>query len=342
MKIGNVEIGVKWLIVSVVAVVLIVMAAWSAPFVFSGAAEGDVVYVYPDMDRDAFSANIKAQLGDFGGRVATVLGVAGFDVERRVGAYRVEQGESPLHFARKIRNGQQSPVRFTFNNIRTREQFAERVADKFLMEASEMLNVLNDSAECAKYGLTPATIVSVLLPDSYEFYWNISAESMLQRFASYSNDFWNKDRKAKAKALGLTPDEVVTVASIAEEETAKRDERGKVGRLYINRLQNGMPLQADPTVKFAIGDFSIKRITVAMTKVDNPYNTYRYAGLPPGPIRLVEKTTIDAVLNSDASDYLYMCAKEDFSGYHNFAKSYNEHLTNAARYRKELDKRGIK
>ena len=140
----------------------------------------------------------------------------------------------------------------------------------------------------------------------------------------------------------IVPDEVVTVASIAEEETAKSDERGKVGRLYINRYQGGMPLQADPTVKFALGDFSIRRITVAMTKVDNAYNTYRYAGLPPGPIRLVEKASIDAVLNSDESDYLYMCAREDFSGYHNFTSSYAEHLANAQRYRSELDRRGIK
>ena len=271
-----------------------------------------------------------------------MLDVAGVDIERRVGAYRVEQGESPLRFARKIRNGQQSPVRFTFNNIRTREQFAERVADKFLMESSEMLNALNDSAVCAKYGRTPATIVAVLLPDSYEFYWNISAEELLDKLAGYSNRFWTDERRAKAKALGLTPDEVVTVASIAEEETAKGDERGKVGRLYINRYQGGMPLQADPTVKFALGDFSIRRITVAMTKVDNPYNTYRYAGLPPGPIRLVEKASIDAVLNSDESDDLYMCAREDFSGYHNFSSSYTEHLANAQRYRRELDRRGIK
>lgn len=342
MKIGNVEIGVKMLIVSAVGVVLVALAAWCAPFVLTGAADGDVVYVYPGMDRGALSASLREQLGDYGGRVATVLDVAGVDIERRVGAYRVEQGESPLRFARKIRNGQQSPVRFTFNNIRTRGQFAERVADKFLMESSEMLNVLNDSAVCAKYGRTPATIVAVLLPDSYEFYWNISAEELLDKLAGYSNRFWTDERRAKAKALGLTPDEVVTVASIAEEETAKGDERGRVGRLYINRYQGGMPLQADPTVKFALGDFSIRRITVAMTKVDNPYNTYRYAGLPPGPIRLVEKASIDAVLNSDESDDLYMCAREDFSGYHNFSSSYTEHLANAQRYRRELDRRGIK
>ena len=235
MKIGNVEIGVKWLIVSVVAVVFLTLAAWCAPFVLGGAAGSDVVYVYPGMDRGALAASLREQLGDYGGRVATVLDVAGVDIERRVGAYRVEQGESPLRFARKIRNGQQSPVRFTFNNIRTREQFAERVADKFMMDKDEMLNVLNDSAVCAKYGRTPATIVAVLLPDSYEFYWNISAEDLRDKLAGYSERFWTADRLAKAKALGLTPDEVVTVASIAEEESAKSDERGKVGRLYINR-----------------------------------------------------------------------------------------------------------
>lgn len=342
MKIGNKTLSVKAMLLVVVAIALIAVAGWALPFVLTGASESRTIYIYPGTSNEKFSEYLSEELGDFGERVATVLSIAGVDLDRRVGAYRVEDGESPLRFAREIRNGLQSPVRFSFNNLRTKEQFAERVADKFLMSADDMLKVLNDSAECAKYGKTPQTIVAALLPDSYEFYWNVKPDELLERLAGYSEQFWSNERKQKAAALGLTPDEVVTVASIAEEETAKSDERGKVGRLYINRLQGGMPLQADPTVKFAIGDFSIKRITVPMTRTDNPYNTYRYAGLPPGPIRFVEKASIDAVLNSDASDYLYMCAKEDFSGYHNFTKSYAEHLANAARYRKELDKRGIK
>lgn len=342
MKIGNYTLSKKSLTLGVIAVVVLALLGWGLPFVLSGASESKTIYVYPDTDKKALNAMLNDELGGFGSRVATLLSIAGVDPGKRVGAYRVEQGESPLRVARMIRNGMQTPVKFSFNNIRTKGQFAERVGEKFLMSADEILSLLNDSTTCAKYDKTPETIVAMLLPDSYEFYWDVKPEELLSRLAKYSNQFWTDERKHKAEALGLTPDEVVTVASIAEEETAKSDERGKVGRLYINRLQHGMPLQADPTVKFAIGDFSIKRITVAMTHTDNPYNTYRYAGLPPGPIRLVEKATIDAVLNSDSSDYLYMCAKEDFSGYHNFTKTYSEHLANAARYRNELDKRGIK
>ena len=165
---------------------------------------------------------------------------------------------------------------------------------------------------------------------------------MIQHFDNYYKQFWNDERKAKATALGLTPDEVVILASIVEEETAKRDERGKVGRLYLNRLQKNMRLQADPTVKYAIGDFSIKRITEKMCAFDSPYNTYRVAGLPPGPIRLVEKHTIDAILDSKPHNYIYMCAKSDFSGYHDFAADYATHIANAKRYQAELNKRNIK
>lgn len=342
MKIGNVIISAKVLIISIVGAIVLIVAGWGLPFVVSGAGESRTIYIYPGTSTSALRASLSEDMGAFGDRVGSLLGMLGVDLDKRVGAYRVEQGYSPLRVARMIRNGMQTPVKFSFNNVRTKQQFAERVGEKFLMDADDMLAALSDSAVCAKYGKTPETIVTMLQPDSYEFYWTVTAEEMLNRFASYNKQFWNDERRRKASALGLTPDEVVTVASIAEEETAKSDERGKVGRLYINRLQSGMPLQADPTVKYAIGDFSIKRITVAMTHTDNPYNTYRFAGLPPGPIRFVEKASIDAVLNSDPSDYLYMCAKEDFSGYHNFTKSYAEHLANAARYRKELDNRGIK
>ncbi|MDD7499702.1 MAG: endolytic transglycosylase MltG, partial [Sodaliphilus sp.] len=159
---------------------------------------------------------------------------------------------------------------------------------------------------------------------------------------NYYVQFWNDERTQKAKKLGLTPDEVVIVASIAEEETSKSDERGKVGRLYINRLQKKMRLQADPTVKFALGDFSIRRITHDMCAYDSPYNTYRVAGLPPGPIRLPEKATIDQILDSKPHDYIFMCAKSDFSGYHDFATDLGSHNANAQRYQAELNKRNIK
>ena len=292
---------------------------------------------------DAVADSISCNIGvSFASRVKTLLSITGSDLSKRQGAFRVHKGDSPFKVMRLLRSGAESGVKFTFNNVRTKMEFAERFGSKFMVEKGLMLGALCSDSLCAKYGKTPETIVCLLLPDSYEFYWDITPEQLLDRFNEYYNKFWNDERMAKAKALGLTPDEVTIVASIVEEETAKGDERGKVARLYINRYQQGMPLQADPTVKFAIGDFSIKRLTIPMTRVESPYNTYRVQGLPPGPIRLPEKTTIDAVLNAPQHNYLYMCAKEDFSGYHNFAVDYDTHMANARRYQAALNERGIK
>ena len=263
-------------------------------------------------------------------------------VENREGAFRITPGMTPFTAARRIKNGVQDGIRFTFNNVRTLDEWTDRWGETFMEGPDSMRKALKDSAFCAKYNKTPQTIACLLMPDTYEFYWNISPEKMLDRMNDYYNDFWTSERKAKAEKLGLTPDQVATVASIVEEETSKADERGKVARLYLNRLQQGMRLQADPTVKFAIGDFSIKRITVPMTQVNSPYNTYRVDGLPPGPIRLPEKSTIDAVLNAPQHDYLYMCARADFSGYHDFTRDYASHLDNAHRYQAALNARGIK
>ena len=226
--------------------------------------------------------------------------------------------------------------------MRTIDEFATRAAAKFEAGKGDFLRVLKDPDICAKFGHTPDNIGCILLADSYKFYWDIAPEKLLKNMYNYYQQFWTDDRTEKAKKLGLTPDEVVIVASIAEEETSKSDERGKVGRLYINRLQKKMRLQADPTVKFAIGDFSIKRITKSMCAYSSPYNTYRVAGLPPGPIRLPEKQTIDSILDSKPHDYLYMCAKSDFSGYHDFATDLQSHNANAQRYQAELNKRNIK
>lgn len=334
--------SIKILIASAAVVAIAAAAIWGLGFVYNRASEPQMIYLYPNTSEEAFADTLRVKLGKTGEKAWTVMSLLGIDLNRRVGAYRIEEGETPINIARRIRNGQQTPVKFTFNNVRTIEQFAERVSDRLLITKDEMLALLRDEKFCEKYGETPATMPAILFPDSYEFYWNVKPDRLIDELASYSKRFWTDERRRKAEALGLTPEEVVTVASIAEEESAKRDERGKIGRLYINRLQRGMPLQADPTVKFAIGDFGIRRITVAMTKYDSPYNTYRYAGLPPGPIRFVEKATIDNILNSEPSDYIYMCAKEDFSGYHNFAASYAEHCANARRYHIELNKRGVK
>lgn len=255
------------------------------------------------------------------------------------GAYRLDSGMTAREVAARLTRHQQTPVRLAFNNIRLKEQWAGRVADKLMCDSAEVLAALTDTAFLREAEMDEANVIGVLLPDTYEVYWNVSPQALVQRMLKEYRRFWTEARVAKAEALGLTPQELTVLASIAEEETLNRSERGVVGMLYWNRLQLMMPLQADPTVKFAVGDFGLKRILNYHLEVESPYNTYKYGGLPPGPIRMVEKATIDTILNAHMHTYLYMCAKPDFSGRHNFATSYSEHLRNAEAYHKALDKR---
>ena len=343
MKIGNQELSKKKLLALVLAVVVALIVVWLLPYFVSGAPEDGLVKVRRGSNIETVSDSLQASIDTkFGKRVATLLRLTGSDLSGRHGAFQVKKGDSPFTVMRLLRSGQPSGIKFTFNNVRTREEWAARVGDRFMMDKQEMLDALNDSAVCANYGKTVDNITAMLLPDSYEFYWDITPEQLLDRMHDYYDKFWTPERQAKAKALGLTPEQVSTIASIVEEETAKADERGKVARLYLNRVKTGMPLQADPTVKFAIGDFSIRRITLEMLRTNSPYNTYRNPGIPPGPIRLAEKSTLDAVLNAPEHNYTFMCAREDFSGYHNFTSSYAEHMANAHRYQTALNARGVK
>ena len=333
----------KWIIAGVLAAVLIIILACLSPYLLSGAPAEGLIKMRKGSTIESISDSVQARVdATYGKRVGTMLKLMGAKVENREGAFRIPQGMSPFTAARFIKNGAQSGIRFTFNNVRTLDEFAQRWGETFMDGPDAMRKAINDSALCAKYGKTPQTIACLLMPDTYEFYWNTPPEKMLDRMHDYYNDFWTAERKAKAERLGLTPDQVATVASIVEEETSKADERGKVARLYLNRYQQGMRLQADPTVKFALNDFTIKRITVPMTQVSSPYNTYRVNGLPPGPIRMPEKSTIDAVLDAPQHDFIYMCARPDFSGYHDFTRDYAAHLENAHRYQAALNSRGIK
>lgn len=333
----------KWIVIGIVAAAVAILVACAAPYMMMGAPAEGLVKVRKGSSVEQITDSIKANVdAKFADRVATMLRLMNANVENREGAFRITEGMSPFTAARRIKNGVQSGIRFTFNNVRTLDEWAARWGETFMGDSDEMLKVLTDSAMCAQFGKTPQTIACLLMPDTYEFYWNITPEKMLDRMNDYYNEFWTAERKAKAEKLGLTPDEVATVASIVEEETVKADERGKVARLYLNRYQQGMRLQADPTVKFALNDFTIKRITVPMTQVSSPYNTYRVNGLPPGPIRMPEKSTIDAVLDAPQHDFIYMCARPDFSGYHDFTRDYASHLENAHRYQAALNSRGIK
>jgi UPF0755 protein len=178
--------------------------------------------------------------------------------------------------------------------------------------------------------------MAMFIPNTYEVYYNVSPEGLLEKMHDEYEAFWNTERKEKAAKIGLTPVEVATLASIVQAETIKEDEAPIIAGLYLNRLKKGIALQADPTLKFAVGDFSLKRILNVHKEIESPYNTYKYPGLPPGPISMAEINSIDAVLNYTSSNYYYMCAKEDFSGRHNFTNSYEEHMRNAAKYQRAL------
>lgn len=253
------------------------------------------------------------------------------------GKYEIGASENNFQIIKKLRHGQHYPVKFTINNIRTQQQLLHQIASfHFLFDISELETLLSDSIFLANYGLTTATAIAIFQPNTYEFYYDISAKDFFDKMYGYYQKFWTKSRLEKADSIGLTPIEVATLASIVEEENFKECEKAVIAGLYMNRLHIDMLLQADPTLKFALGDFSIKRVYEKHTQVDSPYNTYKYKGLPPGPIRIPNYSTIDSVLNYRHHNYLYMCAKEDFSGTHNFTDSYRQHLINSRKYHDAL------
>ena len=267
----------------------------------------------------------------------------------RTGRYAIRPGEGALKTWRHLKNGLQEPVSLTVPSVRTLDKLAAELGKRLMTDSSSIYKALTDEATCEKYGYDTATIACMFIPNTYDIYWNVSVDKLLDRMKKESDKFWNTDRMEKAKSMNLTPNQVITLASIVDEETANNAEKPMVAGMYYNRFTlrnaeypNGMPLQADPTIKFAWKKFELKRIYNNLLQIDSPYNTYKNTGLPPGPIRIPSVAGIDAVLNHVHHDYLYMCAKEDFSGTHNFARTYQEHLQNAARYSKALNERGIK
>lgn len=327
-----------------VAATLVVAAAAAGAILWAFARhDGDAAWFYlPRNSTDqAVADSLRSALGEKeGSRVYSLWRLQGGKTSRAHGAYRVEPGQSALRTARRMATGAQTPVKLTFNNIRTIDQLAERIgeimecpADSFLHSADTVL---------AARGFTEPEYVAAFLPDTYEMYWTARPDAIVRRLLSYRDNFWTPERRAQAEALGLKPTEVATLASIVEEESNKTDEHPLIARLYLNRLNRGMRLQADPTVKFASGNFDLRRVRGRHLSLRSPYNTYLNEGLPPGPIRLADRRTIDAVLSAPESPYLYMCARSDFSGYHDFASDYQTHRANARRYQQALNRRSIK
>lgn len=262
------------------------------------------------------------------------------DVWKRLkpGRYEIKKGESLLNISRMLRNSHQSPVNLVINKLRTNEDVAGIIAKNFEADSAEVISFINNDDSLAKLEVNNYNLMTLIIPNTYTLYWNTSPGRILKRLKSEKESFWNKkDRISKAKNLGFSPAEIYTIASIVEEETNKNDEKGNVASVYINRYKTGMPLGADPTIKFALKDFGIKRIYHKHLDVQSPYNTYRNTGLPPGPICTPSSKTIDAVLNSPKTNYMYFVAKNDFSGYHTFSSTYTEHLLHAKEYQKALN-----
>ncbi len=264
------------------------------------------------------------------------------DYKVKSGRYKVTPHDNIRMVFNRLQWGQQTPIQLVVPSVRTIPQLAQTLGKRLMIDSTAIATYLTDSSICREYGYEPHTIVCMLVPNTYEVYWNTSIEKFAQRMQKEHRKFWNEARMHKAKLLGMSPVEICTLASIVDEETIRNAEKPMVAGMYLNRLRIGMMLQADPTVKFALQDFGLRRIYHKHLLIDSPYNTYKNKGLPPGPIRIASISGIDAVLNYTPSKYLYMCAKEDFSGYHNFARNYSEHRKNAAQYTRALNKRKIK
>ena len=257
------------------------------------------------------------------------------------GRYRIRPKMSNNELLNMLRAGLQEPVDVVINMARTPEDLAVRISEQIEATREDLLALMKDEQYLQQYGFDRQTIIGMFIPNTYEFWWNTSADGFFKRMYKEYDRFWNRERIGRAREMNFTQNQVITLASIIINETNKEDEYRKIAGVYINRLNNGIRLQADPTVKFALGDFERQRILKTDTQVDSPYNTYLHAGLPPGPISIPVIKAIDAVLQYERHDYVYFCAKEDFSGYHNFARTLDQHNKNARSYQKALNRRNI-
>ncbi len=260
----------------------------------------------------------------------------------KVGCYMLGANEGSITIIRRLRAGEQTPVKLTFNHIRTQEQLAGRISSQLMLDSLSIISRLQDTEYMKQYKLSTKTAVCLFIPNTYEVFWTISPDALFNRMAREYNHFWTDERTEKAAALGLSKTEVATLASICEEETYRTEEHPTIARLYLNRLNKGMALQACPTIKFALQDFTLRRILKKHLQYDSPYNTYKYRGLPPGPIRIPKASTMDAVLNCEQNDYLFMCANAELNGTHHFSKTYKEHARYARKYQQLMNKKGIK
>ena len=335
--------SIIWAAISCGLILVIVVLCFLWPLFFSKSPSQQIIKVPVGATEQTMLDTLSKYYGEkYAGAVIKVARLRKSDFSKRHGAYLVDSALSPYKVERILSHGAQHPVTIVINNFRGKEILAKKISDKLDFAPDSLLDYLTDPDFLKAYDLKPDQALAIFLDDSYQVYWSSSPENIVDKLGSHYNKIWNDERLSKAAALGLSPAQVITLASIVDEETNKQDEKGKIARLYLNRLKKGMKLQADPTVKFALGDFSLRRIRANHLQAESPYNTYKHSGLPPGPIRTVTVKDIDAVLDAPPHNYIYMCAKDDFSGYHSFATDYATHMKNARDYQRALNRRNIK
>ncbi|RNL52229.1 endolytic transglycosylase MltG [Pedobacter jejuensis] len=332
----------------IIAVVVILIAGYFAGNLYKVYFAPNVtdnqkyLYIKTNSDYNALVENLKTK--DIVKSVSsfeTAAGKMNLTGNVKPGRYRLRKGMTNRTLINLIKAGNQEPVKLKFQNIRKKEDFAAYLASNLEADSLSFISVLNSTPLISKYGFNQDNVYAMFIPNTYEMYWNVSPIEFFERMHKEYNNFWTAERKQKASSLNLTPAQVYTLASIVDAEALYDKEMPIIAGLYLNRLNKGVLLQADPTVIFANNDFTVKRVTNKLLQVQSLYNTYKYAGLPPGPIMMPSINAIDAVLNRDQNDYIYMCAKEDFSGYHNFAVTKQQHEINAKKYREALNKRNI-
>ena len=331
----------KW---AVIAIIIALLATTIAYFLAPFSNSKQVEYIY--IDNDDNQDSIIAKLSPFASKrgissLATLMRHSHYNSNIYTGKYAIQPDETSLQVLRHLKGHMQTPVRITIPEAKTMERLARFLGSKLMIDSTTIANALNDSNLCAAYGFSPQTIPALFIPDTYEVYWDTDLHAFLNLMKSQNNKFWNSKRLQLADSINLSPIQVATLASIIDEETNNIDEKPIIAGMYLNRLKANMPLQACPTIKFALKDFSLKRILNKHLKVDSPYNTYLNTGLPPGPIKIPSQNAIDAVLNFTPSNYLYMCAKDDFSGSHYFSDSYYQHIQFSKKYHKALSNKGI-
>lgn len=330
-----------WLLLAVVLVIAVGAVAAAASFKGNAVRTEQEFYV---RSTDSYETLTDSLLPRIRHRAAFRRYARHIDLDKsfKPGHYVLKPGMNVIEIARMLKLGLQTPVRVTINNVRIPSQLAQKLSRQLDADSTAFMQALTSEELAREVGFDSVTLFSMFIPDTYEFYWTVSPEELVRRMKREYDRFWTEERDAKRKRSGLSRLEVMTLASIVYEETRQTDEMPRIAGVYVNRLRRGIPLQADPTVKYAMQDFALRRILYRHLKYPSPYNTYINKGLPPSPICMPGKSAIEAVLDFEEHDYIFFCARPTFDGYHNFARTWSEHKANARAYSAELNRRNIR